>query len=55
MFKVEFSSFYSDMNFRICSWVLLHAFQFIITAGEDCTCRVWGSDGKQLKMIKEHM
>ncbi|XP_024044008.1 uncharacterized protein LOC18048806 isoform X3 [Citrus clementina] len=28
---------------------------FIITAGEDCTCRVWGSDGKQLKMIKEHM
>ncbi|KAJ0110607.1 hypothetical protein Patl1_00808 [Pistacia atlantica] len=28
---------------------------FIITAGEDCTCRVWGSDGKQLKMIKEHI
>ncbi|KAK3194383.1 hypothetical protein Dsin_025693 [Dipteronia sinensis] len=27
----------------------------IITAGEDCTCRVWGTDGKQLKMIKEHV
>lgn len=27
----------------------------IVTAGEDCTCRVWGLDGKQLKMIKEHM
>ncbi|XP_059625527.1 uncharacterized protein LOC132268736 isoform X2 [Cornus florida] len=27
----------------------------IITAGEDCTCRVWGPDGNQLKMIKEHI
>ncbi|XP_065859842.1 uncharacterized protein [Euphorbia lathyris] len=27
----------------------------IMTAGEDCTCRVWGLDGKQLKMIKEHI
>ncbi|XP_021895939.1 WD repeat-containing protein 6 [Carica papaya] len=27
----------------------------IVTAGEDCTCRVWGLDGKQLKMIKEHI
>ncbi|XP_012082975.1 uncharacterized protein LOC105642679 isoform X2 [Jatropha curcas] len=27
----------------------------IVTAGEDCTCRVWGFDGKQLKMIKEHI
>ncbi|XVF32972.1 hypothetical protein REPUB_Repub17cG0128500 [Reevesia pubescens] len=27
----------------------------IITAGEDCTCRVWGLDGKQLRMIKEHI
>uniref|UniRef100_A0A5B7C8Q1 WD repeat-containing protein 6 n=1 Tax=Davidia involucrata TaxID=16924 RepID=A0A5B7C8Q1_DAVIN len=26
----------------------------IITAGEDCTCRVWGLDGNQIKMIKEH-
>ncbi|KAL1816485.1 hypothetical protein DCAR_0520886 [Daucus carota subsp. sativus] len=28
---------------------------FIITAGEDCTCRVWGVDGIQLKVIKEHV
>ncbi|XVF80749.1 hypothetical protein PTKIN_Ptkin15bG0100100 [Pterospermum kingtungense] len=28
---------------------------FIITAGEDCSCRVWGLDGKQLRMIKEHI
>ncbi|KAM7526949.1 hypothetical protein LguiB_030359 [Lonicera macranthoides] len=27
----------------------------IITVGEDCTCRVWGLDGIQLKMIKEHV
>ncbi|KAA3462396.1 putative WD repeat-containing protein isoform X1 [Gossypium australe] len=27
----------------------------IVTAGEDCTCRVWGLDGKQLRMIKEHI
>ncbi|WCJ22639.1 Transducin family protein / WD-40 repeat family protein [Euphorbia peplus] len=27
----------------------------IMTAGEDCTCRVWGLDGKQLKTIKEHI
>ncbi|KAF6157499.1 hypothetical protein GIB67_004437 [Kingdonia uniflora] len=26
----------------------------IITAGEDCTCRAWGTDGNQLMMIKEH-
>ncbi|CAL5423215.1 unnamed protein product [Camellia sinensis] len=26
----------------------------IVTAGEDCTCRVWGLDGNQLKMIREH-
>ncbi|KAH0981980.1 hypothetical protein GBA52_009157 [Prunus armeniaca] len=26
----------------------------IVTAGEDCTCRVWGLDGKHLQMIKEH-
>ena len=29
--------------------------QLIVTAGEDCTCRMWGLDGKQLLMIKEHM
>ncbi|KAE8723231.1 Chlorophyll a-b binding protein [Hibiscus syriacus] len=27
----------------------------IITAGEHCTCRLWGLDGKQLRMIKEHI
>ncbi|THG19177.1 hypothetical protein TEA_002269 [Camellia sinensis var. sinensis] len=27
----------------------------IVTAGEDCTCRVWGLDGNQLKMIREHI
>ncbi|XP_059311756.1 LOW QUALITY PROTEIN: uncharacterized protein LOC132063295 [Lycium ferocissimum] len=27
----------------------------IITAGEDCTCRVWGMDGTQLTRIKEHV
>ncbi|KAF5190872.1 Wd repeat-containing protein [Thalictrum thalictroides] len=26
----------------------------IVTAGEDCTCRVWGMDGKQLLLQKEH-
>ncbi|XP_021812748.1 uncharacterized protein LOC110755775 isoform X3 [Prunus avium] len=26
----------------------------IVTAGEDCTCCVWGLDGKHLQMIKEH-
>ncbi|KAJ8899021.1 hypothetical protein K2173_008844 [Erythroxylum novogranatense] len=27
----------------------------ILTASEDCTCRAWGLDGKQLKVIKEHI
>lgn len=27
----------------------------IVTAGEDCSCRVWGLDGKQLQVIKEHI
>lgn len=27
----------------------------IVTAGEDCTCRLWKLDGKQLQMIKEHL
>ncbi|KAM3323632.1 putative protein isoform X1 [Capsicum chacoense] len=27
----------------------------IVTAGEDCTCRVWGMDGIQLTRIKEHV
>lgn len=26
----------------------------IITCGEDCTCRVWGLEGNQLMVIKEH-
>lgn len=29
--------------------------QLIVTVGEDCTCRMWGLDGKQLQMTKEHM
>jgi hypothetical protein len=28
--------------------------QLIVTVGEDCTCRMWGLDGKQVQMIKEH-
>ncbi|KAK2970234.1 hypothetical protein RJ640_021670, partial [Escallonia rubra] len=27
----------------------------LITAGEDCTCRIWGQDGTQLKLIKENI
>ncbi|KAH9605132.1 hypothetical protein KSS87_021747 [Heliosperma pusillum] len=27
----------------------------IVTAGEDCSCRVWGLDGKELRIIKEHI
>ncbi|WVZ55141.1 hypothetical protein U9M48_005841 [Paspalum notatum var. saurae] len=27
----------------------------IITAGEDCTCCIWGIDGKLIKMFKEHI
>jgi hypothetical protein len=27
--------------------------QLIVTVGEDCTCRMWGLDGKQVQMIKE--
>lgn len=28
--------------------------KFIVTAGEDCTCRVWELDGTELRVIKEH-
>ncbi|KQK24040.1 uncharacterized protein LOC100829848 [Brachypodium distachyon] len=27
----------------------------VITVGEDCTCCLWGMDGKLLKMFKEHI
>ncbi|KAK7397007.1 hypothetical protein VNO78_18171 [Psophocarpus tetragonolobus] len=27
----------------------------IVTVSEDCTCRIWGLDGKQLQVIKEHI
>ncbi|KAF8008258.1 hypothetical protein BT93_K2049 [Corymbia citriodora subsp. variegata] len=27
----------------------------IITAGEDCSCRVWGPDGRQHDIIREHI
>ncbi|XP_028791484.1 uncharacterized protein LOC114747332 [Neltuma alba] len=26
----------------------------IVTASEDCTCRIWGMDGEQLQIIREH-
>ncbi|KAL2345522.1 hypothetical protein Fmac_006807 [Flemingia macrophylla] len=27
----------------------------LVTVSEDCTCRIWGVDGKQLQVIKEHI
>lgn len=27
----------------------------VVTAGEDCTCCIWGIDGKLIKMFKEHI
>ncbi|XP_061366242.1 uncharacterized protein LOC133309475 [Gastrolobium bilobum] len=27
----------------------------VVTASEDCTCRIWGVDGEQLQVIKEHI
>ncbi|XP_077240486.1 transducin family protein / WD-40 repeat family protein isoform X2 [Tasmannia lanceolata] len=39
-------------NARI--WDCYISDSIIITAGEDCTCRVWHMDGDQLMMIKEH-
>lgn len=40
-------------NARI--WDCCISNSLIVTAGEDCTCRVWGLDGKQLQVIKEHI
>ncbi|GJN30059.1 hypothetical protein PR202_gb18335 [Eleusine coracana subsp. coracana] len=31
------------------------AIQTMITAGEDCTCCIWGMDGKLIKIFKEHI
>ncbi|KAK2364819.1 notchless protein [Trifolium repens] len=28
---------------------------FIVTVSEDCTCRIWGIDGEQLQVIREHI
>ncbi|XP_043725320.1 uncharacterized protein LOC122671907 isoform X2 [Telopea speciosissima] len=39
-------------NSRI--WDCCISDSLIVTAGEDCTCHVWGMDGSQLKIIKEH-
>ncbi|KAJ4956703.1 hypothetical protein NE237_013486 [Protea cynaroides] len=39
-------------NSRI--WDCCISDSLIVTAGEDCTCRVWGMHGNQLKMINEH-
>ncbi|KAJ9547579.1 hypothetical protein OSB04_020122 [Centaurea solstitialis] len=36
-------------------WDCCMSDSFIITVGEDCTCRVWGLDGTQLRIIKEHI
>ncbi|KAF8401230.1 hypothetical protein HHK36_012160 [Tetracentron sinense] len=35
-------------------WDCCIADSLMVTCGEDCTCRVWGMDGNQLKVIKEH-
>ncbi|GKF91219.1 WD repeat-containing protein 6 isoform X1, partial [Tanacetum coccineum] len=36
-------------------WDCCMSDSLIVTVGEDCTCSVWGLDGTQLKVIKEHM
>ncbi|XP_071686750.1 uncharacterized protein [Rutidosis leptorrhynchoides] len=36
-------------------WDCCMSDSLIITVGEDCTCRVWGLDGSQLRIIKEHI
>ncbi|XP_023734896.1 uncharacterized protein LOC111882766 isoform X2 [Lactuca sativa] len=36
-------------------WDCCMSDSLIITVGEDCTCRVWGLDGTQLRIIKEHI
>lgn len=28
---------------------------FIVTVSEDCTCRIWGINGEQLQVIREHI
>ncbi|KAK7284533.1 hypothetical protein RJT34_19280 [Clitoria ternatea] len=33
-------------------WISDH---LIVTVSEDCTCRLWGIDGKELQVIKEHI
>lgn len=47
-----------DEHIRVSTYGLLNLdvflFQLIVTAGEDCTCRIWGMDGTQLEVIKEH-
>ncbi|KAM0948407.1 putative transcription factor WD40-like family [Dioscorea sansibarensis] len=40
-------------NARI--WDCYLSDSMVITASEDCTCRVWGMDGNQLLMIREHI
>ncbi|KAG1326107.1 WD repeat-containing protein 6 [Cocos nucifera] len=40
-------------NARI--WDCYISDSIVITAGEDCTCRLWGMDGNQLMMFKEHI
>ncbi|XP_029118842.1 uncharacterized protein [Elaeis guineensis] len=40
-------------NARI--WDCYISDSIVITVGEDCTCRLWGMDGNQLMMFKEHI
>ncbi|KAK4749758.1 hypothetical protein SAY87_027207 [Trapa incisa] len=46
-------SFLFGHNARV--WDCVISNNVIITASEDCSCRIWGIDGKQLKVIKEHV
>ncbi|XP_039780364.1 uncharacterized protein LOC120647591 isoform X3 [Panicum virgatum] len=40
-------------NARI--WDCYVSDSIVITAGEDCTCCIWGMDGKLIKMFREHI
>ncbi|WOL19113.1 WD repeat-containing protein 6 isoform X2 [Canna indica] len=40
-------------NARIWDCYISHS--IVITAGEDCTCRAWGTNGNQLMEFKEHV
>ncbi|XP_058076183.1 uncharacterized protein LOC131224801 isoform X2 [Magnolia sinica] len=52
-FDVSISLTLFGHNARV--WDCYISDSVIITAGEDCTCRVWGMDGTQLMVIREHI